>query len=39
VIDGVAAVVAGKLTVEQPLEIAKGGIDPIERIERPLLFE
>ena len=39
VIDGVATVVAGKLAVEQPLEIAKRGLDAIERIVRPGLAE
>ena len=39
VIDGVAAVVAGELAVEQPLEVAERGLDAIERIVRPVLAE
>ena len=39
VIDGVAAVVAGKLPVEQSLEVAERGLDAIERIVRPGLPE
>src|SRR6187551_2368568 len=37
VVDGVATVVPGKLAIEQSFEIAKSGIDTIERIVRPLL--
>lgn len=39
VIDGVAAVIAGKLSVEEPLEITKCGLGPIEGIVRPRLTE
>jgi hypothetical protein len=39
VINGVATVVAGKLAVEQALEIAERGLDAVERIVRPGLPE
>jgi hypothetical protein len=39
VINGVATVVARKLAVEQAFEIAKGGLDAVERIVRPALPE
>jgi hypothetical protein len=39
VIDGVAAVVAGELAVEETLEIAERRLHAIERIVRPLLPE
>jgi hypothetical protein len=39
VINRVATVVARELTVEQPLEIAERGLDPVERIVRPALPE
>ncbi len=39
VVDGVAAVIAGELPVEQPLEVAERGLDAVERIVRPVLPE
>ena len=39
VIDGVAAVVAGKLAVEQALEVPERALDAVERIVRPVLAE
>jgi hypothetical protein len=39
VVDGVAAVVAGELAVEQPLEVAERALDAIERVVRPVLAE
>jgi hypothetical protein len=39
VVDGVAAVVAGKLPVEQALEVAERALDAVERIVRPVLPE